>query len=49
MPKLEWNAERGSHIIRVRATNAKGQTQTEERAEVAPDGATGWHTVNVNV
>ncbi len=47
--KLEWNAERGSHIIRVRATNAKGQTQTEERADVAPDGATGWHTVNVNV
>ena len=47
--KLEWNADRGSHIIRVRATNAKGQTQTEERADVAPDGATGWHTVNVNV
>ena len=47
--KLEWAAERGSHIIRVRATNAKGQTQTEDRAEVAPDGATGWHTVNINV
>ena len=47
--KLEWNAARGSHIIRARATNAKGQTQTEERADIAPDGATGWHTVNVNV
>ena len=47
--KLEWTADRGSHTIRVRATNVKGQTQTEERAEVAPDGATGWHTVNVNV
>lgn len=47
--KLEWIAERGSHIIRVRATNANGLTQTEERAEVAPNGATGWHTVNVNV
>ena len=47
--KLAWNATPGEHRIRVRATNAKGETQTEERADVAPDGATGWHEIGVTV
>ena len=46
---LAWNATPGEHRIRVRATNAKGETQTQERADVAPDGATGWHEIGVTV
>ena len=47
--KLAWNATPGEHRIRVRATNAKGETQPEERTDVAPDGATGWHEIGVTV
>ena len=47
--KLAWDAPAGQHSISVRATDATGATQTEERAEVAPDGATGWHTIQVNI
>ena len=39
----EWEATAGDHRLRVRATDATGRTQTEERADPAPDGATGWH------
>jgi DMSO/TMAO reductase YedYZ molybdopterin-dependent catalytic subunit len=46
---LEWDAPRGSHTIRVRATDATGQVQTETSAPPAPDGASGWHTVSVRV
>ena len=35
----------GSHVVSVRATDANGVTQTEERAPVLPDGATGYHSV----
>ncbi|MFI5492636.1 molybdopterin-dependent oxidoreductase [Actinoplanes sp. NPDC051859] len=44
-----WDATPGSHTIRVRATDVDGQTQTAQRAPVAPDGATGWHSVKLNV
>ena len=46
---LPWDATSGEHTIRVRATNAEGETQTEERRRPAPDGATGWHTRTVRV
>ncbi|MFZ9482927.1 MAG: sulfite oxidase [Ilumatobacteraceae bacterium] len=46
---VEWDATPGDHEIRVRATDGDGETQTEERAPVAPDGATGWHTIRVTV
>jgi len=45
----EWGATRGRHTIRVRATDGEGQTQTPAVAPPIPDGATGWHTVQVNV
>jgi hypothetical protein len=35
--------------LRVRATDADGYLQTEEEADVVPDGATGWHTIFVDV
>jgi DMSO/TMAO reductase YedYZ molybdopterin-dependent catalytic subunit len=44
-----WDATPGLHTIRVRATDGKGDTQPEERAETFPDGATGWHTISVTV
>ncbi|MEV0421236.1 molybdopterin-dependent oxidoreductase [Streptosporangium canum] len=45
----DWDATPGSHTIEVRATDATGYTQTPDLAPVAPDGATGWHTVSVDV
>ncbi|MGN6129751.1 MAG: molybdopterin-dependent oxidoreductase [Nocardioidaceae bacterium] len=45
----EWDATPGSHTLQVRATDRAGRTQTSERAPVAPDGATGWHSVDVTV
>ncbi|MFG3598974.1 molybdopterin-dependent oxidoreductase [Micromonospora chersina] len=44
-----WNAGPGEHTLQVRATDADGETQPEQRRPVAPDGATGWHTVKVTV
>ncbi|WP_228532301.1 sulfite oxidase [Micromonospora sp. ANENR4] len=44
-----WDATPGEHSLQVRATDTTGETQTEQRAPVAPDGATGWHTVRVTV
>jgi len=46
--RLRWTPESGDHVIRVRSTDETGATQTEERTPVAPDGASGWHTVNVS-
>ena len=46
---VEWDAPVGDHEIRVRATDGTGETQTEESAPPAPDGATGWHDIAVTV
>lgn len=46
---LDWNAESGAHMLEVRATDKSGYTQTEEITPVAPDGATGYHTVRARV
>ena len=46
---MEWQASRGSHTISVRAIDKNGVAQTEKQAPPAPDGATGWHTITVNV
>ena len=46
---LPWEPASGSHVVSVRATDGTGTTQTEERTDVAPDGASGWHTVRVDV
>lgn len=44
-----WDAVAGDHVVQVRATDGAGQVQTMERSEPAPDGASGWHTVEVRV
>ncbi|MET7751817.1 molybdopterin-dependent oxidoreductase [Micromonospora sp. NPDC005367] len=44
-----WEATPGTHRLQVRATDATGETQTDRRQDVVPDGATGWHTIRVTV
>jgi DMSO/TMAO reductase YedYZ molybdopterin-dependent catalytic subunit len=39
----------GDHEIAVRATDGTGETQTEMRTRPDPDGARGWHTIEVRV
>ena len=46
---LRWDAAPGRHRIQVRAKDNGGQTQTDASAPPFPDGATGWHTIDVNV
>lgn len=43
MWSFTWDAEPGLHTLHVRATDGTGETQTGERRETVPDGATGWH------
>jgi DMSO/TMAO reductase YedYZ molybdopterin-dependent catalytic subunit len=44
-----WDAPSGPHRLQVRATDGTGETQTADLAPPAPDGATGYHTIEVNV
>ncbi|HEX5506725.1 MAG TPA: molybdopterin-dependent oxidoreductase, partial [Thermomicrobiales bacterium] len=37
----------GAYRLTVRATDGTGALQTEKEAPPPPDGATGWHTINV--
>ncbi|MEW5989915.1 MAG: molybdopterin-dependent oxidoreductase [Chloroflexota bacterium] len=47
--QLEWDASAGDHRLRVRATDATGETQTGTASRPDPDGARGWHTIDVRV
>lgn len=48
--RFDWQAtEPGTHRLTVRATNADGQVQTDERQPPFPDGATGLMTLAVSV
>ena len=42
-----WDAKPGNHTIEVRATDETGYAQTDKRVPIAPNGSTGWHSVNV--
>jgi DMSO/TMAO reductase YedYZ molybdopterin-dependent catalytic subunit len=44
-----WSAPKGQHRLQVRATDKSGYTQTGAVADVVPNGATGWHTIQVQV
>ena len=44
-----WDATPGQHMLQVRATNKAGYTQTAVKHRTDPDGATGYHTILVNV
>jgi DMSO/TMAO reductase YedYZ molybdopterin-dependent catalytic subunit len=47
---VQWSAtvaaKPGRHTLVVRATDKSGYTQTPARADVLPDGATGWHSID---
>jgi len=45
----EWDASTGPHRLQVRATDNNGTLQTDLIAPPAPDGSSGWHTVDVEV
>ncbi|MEE8496943.1 MAG: molybdopterin-dependent oxidoreductase [Acidimicrobiia bacterium] len=47
--KAEVDLESGRHLVRVRATDGTGETQTAERVSPRPDGATGHHQVRLQV
>ena len=57
MPTQVWafwryvwaNPPRGKHEIQVRATDTNGKLQTSSHSNEWPDGATGYHTVKVEV
>ena len=44
-----WEATAGEHLLRVRATDGRGEVQTDMRTPPPPDGARGHHTVRVTV
>ncbi|WP_433610888.1 molybdopterin-dependent oxidoreductase [Dactylosporangium sp. CA-139114] len=46
---LKWQATPGRHRITVRATDNGGETQTDAVAPPDPDGATGWHSIDIEV
>jgi DMSO/TMAO reductase YedYZ molybdopterin-dependent catalytic subunit len=44
-----WDATPGPHVLQVRATDQTGYTQTAVVHRTEPNGATGYHTIKVNV
>ena len=44
-----WQASPGTHRLRVRATDGRGEIQTATESPPQPDGATGYHTVQIAV
>jgi DMSO/TMAO reductase YedYZ molybdopterin-dependent catalytic subunit len=44
-----WQATPGDHTLQVRATDNAGAVQTQVQAPPDPDGATGYHTIEVTV
>jgi DMSO/TMAO reductase YedYZ molybdopterin-dependent catalytic subunit len=45
----EWDASPGLHTLQVRATDSTGATQPSTRAQVFPNGASGWDSTVVTV
>jgi DMSO/TMAO reductase YedYZ molybdopterin-dependent catalytic subunit len=45
----QWNPVPGTHVIEARATDATGYTQTSQRADPEPNGATGYPAIHVHV
>jgi DMSO/TMAO reductase YedYZ molybdopterin-dependent catalytic subunit len=47
--QYSWDASPGSHQIRVRATDGTGAVQESQVTRPDPDGARGYHTIQVSV
>jgi DMSO/TMAO reductase YedYZ molybdopterin-dependent catalytic subunit len=46
---VPWDATAGRHQITVRATDGTGEVQEEIPSRPAPNGARGWHTIEVGI
>lgn len=46
---IDWDAKAGDYIIAVRATDGEGNVQPEPYVAIEPNGAEGWHSINVRV
>jgi DMSO/TMAO reductase YedYZ molybdopterin-dependent catalytic subunit len=46
---IDWDATNGETSISVRATDGTGALQSSKSVPVEPNGAEGWHTINVTV
>ena len=47
--RYDWQAQSGKHTLAVRAVDGSGKQQTEAVRDTHPDGATGYHKINVTV
>jgi DMSO/TMAO reductase YedYZ molybdopterin-dependent catalytic subunit len=47
--RYDWPLVKGTHTFRVRATDGTGTAQISKVADTFPDGATGYHSVTVNL
>jgi DMSO/TMAO reductase YedYZ molybdopterin-dependent catalytic subunit len=47
--RYRWQADKGTHTLRVRATDVDGLVQTAKVQGEIPDGATGLHTVQLTI
>ncbi|MEU6659992.1 molybdopterin-dependent oxidoreductase [Streptomyces sp. NPDC046821] len=45
----QWQATHGKHHLTVRATDDTGRTQPAKRTGPVPSGATGWHSIEVEI
>lgn len=46
---IDWEAEPGDVLLSVRATDGSGALQSSKSVPIEPNGAEGWHTINVTV
>ncbi len=47
--RYDWSTTPGKHTLVVRATDGSGEVQTANVQDTHPDGATGYHTIAVEV
>ena len=47
--RLQRQATSGQHTLRARSVDRTGQTQTDQRRDPVPSGASGWHEIVVIV
>jgi DMSO/TMAO reductase YedYZ molybdopterin-dependent catalytic subunit len=47
--RYDWTTSRGKHSLAVRAVDGPGELQTAEVQAPHPDGATGYHRIDVEV
>ncbi len=46
---LDWDASAGKHSLLVRAADKSGKVQDAQETDTLPDGASGYHSIVVNI